>query len=85
MGVQGFTRFKKLYSEDPVVRGRVDEIGSDNREGIIKYAESELGVVFTKAEMLTDADGKVVLLEELSDDELEQVAGGKWIIPKDDE
>jgi len=75
MSVENFKKFGQLCAEDEAIRGKVKEIGIENIDGWIAYSKNELGLEFTKDDMqaLAAETGPV---DELSEDQLEQVAGG---------
>ena len=75
MSVENFKKFGQLCAEDPKIREKVKEIGVENIDGWIAYSKNELGLEFTKEDMQTLAD-EVGPVDELSEEQLEQVAGG---------
>ena len=75
MSVENFKKFGQLCAEDPAIREKVKEIGIENVDGWIAYSKDELGLEFTREDMQTLA-GEVGPTDELSEEQLEQVAGG---------
>jgi predicted ribosomally synthesized peptide with nif11-like leader len=75
MSVENFKKFGQLCAEDEQVRERVKEIGIENIEGWMEYSKNELGLEFDQEDMQTLA-AEMGSVDELSEDQLEQVAGG---------
>lgn len=76
MSVEDLKKFGKMCEEDSNVRAKAKEIGIDNVDGQIAYAK-ELGLVFTKQDMETLAkEVGITGKDELSEEDLEKVAGG---------
>jgi predicted ribosomally synthesized peptide with nif11-like leader len=75
MSVENFKKFGQLCAQDKKVRDRVKAIGVDNIDGWIEYSKTELGLEFTKADMKAVSE-EVGPSDELSESQLEQVAGG---------
>ena len=75
MSVENFKKFGQLCAEDEKVREKVKQIGVENIDGWIEYSKNELGLEFSKEDMQAMAE-EVGPVEELSEDQLEQVAGG---------
>ncbi len=75
MSVEDFKKFGQLCAQDEKVREKVKNIGIDNVEGWIEYARKEHGLEFTKADMQAVSE-EVAPTDELSEEQLEQVAGG---------
>lgn len=75
MSVEDFKKFGKLCAQDKKVREEVKKIGIENVDGWIQYAKDEHGLEFTKADMQTVSD-ELGPSDELSEEQLEQVAGG---------
>ena len=75
MSVENFKKFGQLCAEDPKIREKVKEIGVENIDGWIAYSKNELGLEFTKEDMQTLAN-EVGPVDEMSEEQLEQVAGG---------
>ena len=78
-GVQAFLALMTLGDTDEEVAARLEELSVGDMEGMIAYG-AEKGFVFDKQDML--AVGKDILQpsEELSDEELEMVAGGTTLL-----
>jgi len=76
MSVENFKKFGQLCSEDEKIRDKVKEIGVENIDGWIAYSKNELGLEFTKEDIQTLSD-EMGAENELSDDQLEQVSGGR--------
>ena len=74
MSVEDLKKYGKLCVEDPAVKAKAKEIGLDNIEGQVEYAKS-LGFNFT-GEDLVELSKEVSPQGELSDEDLEAVAGG---------
>ena len=85
MSIDNLKKFGKLCAEDENVRARAKEIGINNPEGLIAYAGEELGLDFDLDDMTALAKEGGTSLDELSEEDLEKVSGGKWTIPQDDE
>jgi predicted ribosomally synthesized peptide with nif11-like leader len=85
MSIDNLKKFSKLCAEDEDVRARAKEIGINNPEKLIAYAGKELGLDFNHDDMTALANESGTSLDELSEEDLEKVAGGKWTIPQDDE
>ena len=75
MSVEDFKKFGQLCAEDEAIREKVKQIGIDNVDGWIEYSKNELGLNFDKADMQALAK-EVGPTDELTEDQLEQVAGG---------
>ncbi|GAK51477.1 hypothetical protein U14_02721 [Candidatus Moduliflexus flocculans] len=75
MSVENFKKFGQLCAEDPKIREKVKEIGIENIDSWIAYSKNELGLEFTKEDIQTLAN-EVRPTDELSEEQLEQVAGG---------
>ena len=75
MSIEDFKKFGAKCAEDEKVRAKVKKIGLDNIDGWMEYAKSDLGLNFNKKdiEALAKETGSS---EELSEDDLERVAGG---------
>lgn len=85
MGIDNLKKFSKLCAEDENIRAKAKEIGFNNIEGLIDYAREELGLDFNQDDMAAFAKQGGTSLDELSEEDLEKVSGGKWTIPQDDE
>ena len=76
MSVDDFVKFSRKAEEDPVVRTKIKEMGLENIDGWIKYAKDELNLEFTKNDMQVVADNAGSVTEELTEEQLENIAGG---------
>ena len=75
MSVQDLKKFGQLCAEDPVVRQKAKELGMTNLEGQVAYAKT-LGLEFNADDIKALAKEAGVAGNELSEEQLEQVAGG---------
>ena len=75
MSVENFKKFGQLCAEDPAIREKVKAIGIENIDSWIAYSKDELGLEFSKEDIETLA-AEVGPENELSEEQLEQVAGG---------
>jgi predicted ribosomally synthesized peptide with nif11-like leader len=75
MSVADLKKYSQMCQEDQTVRQQAKEIGMVNLEGQIAYAK-ELGLQFNKDDVQTLADEAGVTKGELSEEQLEQIAGG---------
>ena len=75
MSVADLKKFGQMIQEDPKVRQRAKEIGIANLDNQIAYAK-ELGLEFDKDDLQALADEAGISKGELSEEQLEQVAGG---------
>lgn len=75
MSVENFKKFGQLCAQDEAIREKVKAIGIENVDAWIAYAKNELGLEFTKEDMKSLAK-EVGPQDELSEEQLEQVAGG---------
>jgi predicted ribosomally synthesized peptide with nif11-like leader len=75
MSVENFKKYGKRCAEDPKVRERAKKIGMGDIKGQIAYAK-ELGLEFTIDDMNALAQEAGISKAELSEEQLEQVAGG---------
>lgn len=75
MSVADFKKYGQLIVDNEEVRQKAKEIGMNNLEGQIAYAK-ELGLEFTVDDMKDMAEEAGISTDELSDEQLEQVAGG---------
>ena len=75
MSVENFKKFGQFCADDEKIRERVKQIGIENIDGWIAYSKNELGLEFSKDDMQALA-AEIRPTDELSDEELEQVAGG---------
>lgn len=85
MSIDNLKKFSKLCAEDENIKARVKEIGFSNHKELMAYAGVELGLDFSHDDIATLASEGGTSLDELSEEDLEKVAGGKWTIPQDDE
>ena len=74
MSVEDLKSYGKLCVEDEAVKAKAKEIGLDNIDGQIEHAKS-LGLTFS-ADDLQALAKESASLGELSDEDLESVAGG---------
>jgi predicted ribosomally synthesized peptide with nif11-like leader len=75
MSVEDFKKFGQMIAENPEVRAKAKEIGIDNVDGQIQYAKT-LGLEFSKQDLAGVVKESGVSSQELSDEQLETVAGG---------
>ncbi len=75
MSVQDLKKFGQLCVENETVRARAKAIGLNDMPGQITYAK-ELGFDFSIADLQTLAQEAGISKNELSEAELQQVAGG---------
>lgn len=75
MSVESFKEFSQRVATDEDVFEKVKEIGQTDIEGIINYAD-ELGYSFSVNDMVETAKEAGVNVDELSEEQLEKVAGG---------
>ena len=75
MSIEDFKKFGQLCAEDEAIREKVKQIGIDNVDGWIEYSKNELGLNFDKGDMQA-LSKEVGPTDELSEEQLEQVAGG---------
>ena len=75
MSVQDLKKFGQLCTEDETVRARAKAIGLNDVPGQIAYAK-ELGFDFSLADLQTLAQEAGVSKNQLTEAELERVAGG---------
>ena len=85
MSIDNLKKVGKLCAEDENIRARAKEIGFNNHEELMAYAGEELGLDFNHDDIAALASEGGTSLDELSEEDLEKVAGGKWTIPQDDE
>ncbi len=74
MSVEDLKEFGKKIAENEEIKNRAKEIGLDPK-GIIAYGK-ELGLKFDEEDMKTLSAEADVTEEELSEEELEKIAGG---------
>jgi predicted ribosomally synthesized peptide with nif11-like leader len=76
MSVEDLKKYGQMCTENEEIRNRAKEIGIENIAGQMAYAK-ELGLVFNLEDMEALAkEAGVGLSDELSEEELEKVAGG---------
>jgi predicted ribosomally synthesized peptide with nif11-like leader len=75
MSVADLKKYGQMCQEDLTVRQRAKEIGLTNLDGQIAYGK-ELGLEFNKDDVQAFADEAGITKGELSEEQLEQVAGG---------
>ena len=76
MSADDFIKFSQQAEKDPAVRTKIKELGLENIDGWIKYAKDELNLEFTKADMQVIVDNAGSVTEELTEEQLENIAGG---------
>ncbi|MCL6611576.1 MAG: Nif11-like leader peptide family RiPP precursor [Peptococcaceae bacterium] len=74
-GMQNLNRFVKLVEENKDIANKVQEIGFDDPKAIIAYA-GELGFEFDEQDLEEFGSQILEQSDELTEEELEQVAGG---------
>lgn len=75
MSVEDLKKFGQLCHNDETVRNRVIEIGLQDVQGLMAYGR-ELGLEFDETDMLDAAKEAGVNVDELSEEQLEKIAGG---------
>ena len=75
MSVADLKKYGQICQEDQTVRQRAKEIGMANLDGQIAYGK-ELGLEFNKDDLQALADEAGMSKGELSEEQLEQIAGG---------
>ena len=75
MSVENFKKFGQMCAEKEDVRKKAKEIGIDNLDGVVAYGK-ELGLDFSVDDIKALGDEAGITDQELSDKELEKVAGG---------
>ena len=83
MSINNLKKFGKLCAEDETIRARVKEIGINNPEELIAYAGEELNLYFTHDDMTALAKEEGSSQKELSEEDLEKIAGGSWSVTAD--
>ena len=83
MSIENLKKFGKLCAEDKTVKARAKEIGMDNPEGLIAYAKDELDLEFDQEDMKALAKESGSSRDELSEEDLEKIAGGTWSVTAD--
>jgi len=77
-GAQDFIKLLKLADTDEDVAKRLSELGTASRSDFVAFGK-EKGFNFTKADVDTVADEIFGASDELSNHDLEQVAGGTTV------
>lgn len=85
MSLDNLKKFRELCAKNGVVMAKAKEIGVDNTEELIAYAGQEFDLAFSSDDIAALAKEGGAAMDELSDEDLDRVSGGKWIIPPDDE
>jgi predicted ribosomally synthesized peptide with nif11-like leader len=75
MSVEDFKKFGQMCTENEDVRKKAKKIIMENHEGLIPYGK-ELGFDFTADDIKTLEEEAGVTDQELSEEQLEKVAGG---------
>ena len=75
MSVENFKKFGQLCADKEDVRNKAKEIGMYNVDGLVAYSK-ELGLEFSAEDIQAVADEAGITQDELSEEQLEQVAGG---------
>lgn len=75
MSIEDLKKFGQLCNDDLEVRDRAKEIGLTDTDGLIAYGR-ELGLEFTGQDMLDLAREAGIHSDELSEEDLERIAGG---------
>ena len=75
MSVENFKKFGKMCAENEDIRKKAKEIGIGNLDGVVAYGK-ELGLDFSMDDIKALGDEVGVTGQELSEEELEKVAGG---------
>ena len=75
MSVENFKKFGQMCAEKEDVRKKAKEIGIDNLDGVVAYGK-KLGLDFSLDDIKALGDEAGITDQELSDEELEKVAGG---------
>ena len=75
MSVENLKKFGMLCAENEDVRKRAKEIGLNDFEGLMAYGR-EMNLDFSREDLATLAKDAGVSRQELSEEQLEQVAGG---------
>ena len=78
-GAAAFSNLIELSERDEEVAKRINELGSGTKEELIAYGK-EKGFIFTEEDMRSVANEIMEPKNELSEDELERVAGGAVIL-----
>ncbi len=83
MSVENLKEYARQCAEDPVLREKANVIGNSNIDGQIAHATA-LGLPWSHADLDVSRQ-KLVAEGELSDEDLEQVAGGGLFLNRDHE
>ena len=75
MSVENLKKFGMLCAENEAVRKRAREIGLNDLEGLMAYGR-EMELEFSSEDLTALAKDAGVSRQELSEEQLEQVAGG---------
>ncbi len=75
MSVEDFKKYGQMIAQDEKVRAKAKAIGVENVTGQIGYAKT-LGLEFTQQDMAKAVREAGVSSQELSEEQLEKVAGG---------
>jgi predicted ribosomally synthesized peptide with nif11-like leader len=75
MSIEDFKKFGQMCADDETVRAKAKDIGMEDIDGLIAYGKT-LGLEFTLADLRQLAEEAGLMEEELSEEQLEQVAGG---------
>ncbi len=75
MSIEDVKKYGQMIAERPEVRARAKEIGLNDVPGQIAYAKT-LGFEFTKEDMANAAKEAGLSTPELSDEQLQKIAGG---------
>jgi predicted ribosomally synthesized peptide with nif11-like leader len=75
MSIEDFKKFGQMCADDEVVRAKAKDIGLEDIDGLAAYGR-ELGLKFTVNDLKQMAEEAGLMEEELSEDQLEKVAGG---------
>lgn len=75
MSVENAKKFGILMGSDEKVMAKVKEIGLENVDEIIEYAEKEYGLTFNEEDLLKLAEESEDV-QELDEGQLEKLAGG---------
>jgi|GEM_PF-1300113 len=76
MSVEDLKKFGQLCEKDESVRARAKQIGINDPDGLMAYAAKELDLEFTRDDMMELAREAGVSKDELSEEDLEKIAGG---------
>lgn len=84
MSVEDLKKFGRLCAENKTVQTRVKEIGMNHLKELMAYARNEHNLEFNEDDLKKLAKESGSSQEELSEDDLEKVAGGTWTVTADD-